>query len=52
MRRSALSRRRVWQLLCEIADPVGRADTIGRPILWRLRNSDSGKEPSGTKPVV
>ena len=37
MRRSALSRRRVWQLLCEIADPVGRAGTRGQPWLWRLK---------------
>jgi hypothetical protein len=29
----------VWRVLVKIAVPVGRADTIGRPILWRLRNS-------------
>jgi hypothetical protein len=43
-RRSALSRRRVWQLLREIADPVGRAGTRGRPILWKLRTRNSGTE--------
>jgi hypothetical protein len=36
MRRSALSRRRVWQLLCEIADPIGRVGP-NHAILWRLR---------------
>src|SRR5262245_35611359 len=28
----------VWRVLIELAEPVGRADTIGRPYLWRLRN--------------
>jgi hypothetical protein len=27
----------VWRVLVKIADPVGRAGTIGRPILWRLK---------------
>jgi hypothetical protein len=29
----------VWRILMTIADPVGRASTIGRPWLWRLRYS-------------
>jgi hypothetical protein len=32
-----------WRVLRQIADPVGRATTIGRPTLWRLRNS--GEKP-------
>jgi hypothetical protein len=32
-------RHSVWRILVEVAEPVGRAETIGRPILWRLRNS-------------
>jgi hypothetical protein len=31
----------VIRVLRKIAVPMGRADTIGRPILWRLRNGDS-----------
>jgi hypothetical protein len=45
-RRAGLSSWNRWKVarICrELCDPVGRADTIGRPILWRLRNSDSGK---------
>jgi len=33
-------RHSVWRILVEVAEPVGRAETIGRPILWRLRNSE------------
>jgi hypothetical protein len=33
----------VWRILMTIADPVGRAETIGRPWLWRLRNT--GENP-------
>jgi hypothetical protein len=40
-RRSQLNRRRVWQLLREIAEPAGRADTIGRPWLWRLKQPEA-----------
>jgi hypothetical protein len=29
-------------LLRQIADPIGRADTIGRPIRWKLREPDGG----------
>jgi hypothetical protein len=29
----------VVRILRRIAEPVGRAETIGRPWLWRLRNS-------------
>jgi hypothetical protein len=32
-------RHSVWRILVEVAEPVGRAQNIGRPILWRLRNS-------------
>jgi hypothetical protein len=32
--------RRVCRVLCV---PIGRAKTIGRPILWRLRDIDSGR---------
>jgi hypothetical protein len=28
----------VWRILVTIADPIGRSTSIGRPILWRLRN--------------
>jgi ABC-type uncharacterized transport system substrate-binding protein len=34
------NRRRVWQLLIEIADPIRRAPTIGRPWLWRPRDTE------------
>jgi hypothetical protein len=30
----------VRRRLDEIADRVGRAPSIGKPIVWRLRNSD------------
>ena len=30
-------RHSVWRILRTIADPIGRAVTIGRPVLWRLR---------------
>jgi hypothetical protein len=42
-RRRRLNQRKrhsVWRILRQIAEPVGRAPTIGRPWLWRLRNSD------------
>jgi hypothetical protein len=42
MRRSHFSRRRVWQLLQQIAEKVGRAPTIGRPWLWRLKSPENG----------
>jgi hypothetical protein len=38
MRRSALSRRRVWQLLLQIADPVRKVPPHGW--LWRLKRTD------------
>jgi hypothetical protein len=31
----------VWRLLVTIADPIGRADTIGRPWVWRLHNTET-----------
>jgi hypothetical protein len=31
-------RHSVWRILRTIADPIGRAPTIGRPWIWRLRN--------------
>jgi hypothetical protein len=31
-------RHSVWRILVTIADPVGRGTSIGRPILWRLRD--------------
>jgi hypothetical protein len=30
-------RHSVWRILRQIADPIGRAETIGRPALWRLK---------------
>jgi hypothetical protein len=27
----------VVRILRQIADPIGRAETIGRPVLWRLK---------------
>jgi hypothetical protein len=29
----------VHRILRQIAEPIGRAPTIGRPWIWRLRNS-------------
>jgi hypothetical protein len=34
----------VLRILRVIADPVGRADSIGRPILWKLRLRNSEPE--------
>jgi hypothetical protein len=31
---------RTRRTLLAMCDPVGRAATIGRPILWRLRNTE------------
>jgi hypothetical protein len=31
-------RHSVWRILRQIAEPIGRADTIGRPWLWRLKS--------------
>jgi hypothetical protein len=33
----------VWRILMTIADPVERGTSIGRPWLWRLRNSGGTK---------
>ena len=41
---SQLRRHGVWRILREIADQVGRAPTIGRPWLWRLKGSNSGSK--------
>jgi hypothetical protein len=30
-------RHSVWRILMQIAEPIGRAETIGRPWLWRLK---------------
>jgi hypothetical protein len=30
-------RHSVWRILRTIADPIGRAVTMGRPVLWRLK---------------
>jgi hypothetical protein len=27
----------VWRILRQIAEPIGRAPTIGRPWLWQLK---------------
>jgi hypothetical protein len=35
----------VWQILVAIADPVARDASIGRPILWRLRQNAGAKLP-------
>jgi hypothetical protein len=32
-------RHSVWRILIQVAEPVGRAETIGRPILWRLKDA-------------
>jgi hypothetical protein len=40
-RRRRLNQRKrhsVWRILRQIAEPIGRADTIGRPWLWRLKS--------------
>jgi hypothetical protein len=36
---SQLRRHGVWRILMERCERVGRAETIGKPWLWRLRNS-------------
>jgi hypothetical protein len=33
----------VHRILRQIAEPIGRAPTIGRPWLWRLRNNDENQ---------
>jgi hypothetical protein len=33
----------VLRILRTIADPIGRAKTIGRPVLWRLRTKNSSE---------
>jgi hypothetical protein len=39
VRQSRGHRWSAYRILVEIAEPVGRAPTIGRPWIWRLRNS-------------
>jgi hypothetical protein len=34
-------RHSVWRILRTIADPIGRAPTIGRPVLWRLKQENT-----------
>jgi hypothetical protein len=34
----------VWRILRKIAVQVGRAETIGRPWLWRLRNNEEDSD--------
>jgi hypothetical protein len=29
----------IVRVLCQVAEPAGRATTRGRPVLWRLRNN-------------
>jgi hypothetical protein len=38
-------RHSVRRILLQIAEPIGRAPTIGRPWLWRLRDSDRTESP-------
>jgi hypothetical protein len=38
-RRSQGHRWSVLRILRTIADPIGRAETIGRPVLWRLKDT-------------
>ena len=33
----------VWRILIEIAEPVARAPTIGRPWLWQLRDQSESR---------
>jgi hypothetical protein len=35
----------VHRILRQIAEPIGRAPTIGRPWMWRLRDSDRTESP-------
>jgi hypothetical protein len=44
---SQLRRHGVWRILQAVAERVGRAETIGRPWLWRLRNNDKPQDESG-----
>jgi hypothetical protein len=39
-----LRRHGVWGILREVAVPIGRAPTLGRPWLWRLRNTEENPE--------
>jgi hypothetical protein len=49
---SQLRRHGVWRILREVADPVGRASTIGRPVLWRLGSELGSNKPSAAdKPL-
>jgi hypothetical protein len=41
---TTLQRYSVWRLLAVMCEPVGRAPTIGRPWLWRLKGSKSGSK--------
>jgi hypothetical protein len=38
-------RYRAWRILNEITEPIGRASTIGRPWIWRLRVANPVAEP-------
>jgi hypothetical protein len=42
----------VQRFLKTVAEPVGRAETIGRPILWRLRDpAQPGAKKGGLMPM-
>jgi hypothetical protein len=42
---SQLDRHGVWRVLCEVAVPIGRATSIGRPWIWRLKSAPSEPSP-------
>jgi hypothetical protein len=42
---SQLDRHGVWRVLCEVAVPIGRATSNGRPWIWRLKPAQSAPRP-------
>jgi hypothetical protein len=45
-------RHSVWRILRQIAEPIGRADTIGRPWLWRLKSPLESRVADGMSATV
>jgi hypothetical protein len=43
--KSELLRYGVWCVLQTVADPIGRAPTRGRPLIWRLRPDIAERSP-------
>jgi hypothetical protein len=45
-------RHSVWRILRTIADPIGRAETIGRPVLWRLENDSPAGSATALRGIL